>query len=186
MRWKRRRIFCSFSAPLGATDIAIYHSLAHGIRHHPDSRGELVAHSLRGPTYAALFLLVPNVAMHGRWLWVLVVLLAFDAAISIWDFSIERSSRQFFGGLPTGEYVLHILIAMLFGALVAAVFFQAGSWAALPTRLAYRPAPVPAPLRALLAIMAALVLLSGVMDAAAAYRLRGQPRRTNLTPRRAT
>src|SRR5688500_10822937 len=45
---------------LGAADIAIFHSVAHGIRSHPDSAMELFTHSLRGPTYAALFILIPN------------------------------------------------------------------------------------------------------------------------------
>jgi hypothetical protein len=34
------------------------------------------------------------------------------------DFMLERHSRESFGGLPSGEYVLHIILAMLFGALV--------------------------------------------------------------------
>jgi hypothetical protein len=164
---------------LGAADIAIYHGLAHGLRRHPDARGELIAHSVRGPTYAALFLLVPNVTMQGWWFWVLVGVLTFDAAISLWDFAIERSSRGFFGGLPTGEYVLHTVLAMLFGALVCCVFFEAGSWAALPTRFGYQPAAVPVPLRVLLAVMAGLVFLSGILDVLAVYRLRGQPRRAD-------
>jgi len=160
---------------LGAADIAIYHGLAHGIRRHPDSRGELIAHSLRGPTYAALFLVVPHVAMHGVWFWVLMGLLIFDAAISLWDFAIERTSREFLGGLPAGEYVLHTVIAMLFGALVCCVVFEAGSWAKLPTRLSYQPAPVPA--------------LSRFAQTACwtpwrPYRLSGQPRRAeSVKPR---
>src|SRR5713226_8228307 len=92
---------------LGAADIVLYHSVAHGIRSHPDSQRELVTHSLRGPTYAALFLLIPNFAMQGAYSGLLASLLVVDIAISVWDFALERASRQFFGGLPTGEYVLH-------------------------------------------------------------------------------
>lgn len=162
---------------LGATDIALYHSLSHGIRHHPDSRSELVTHSLRGPTYAALFLLVPNFVMQGAWFWAFMGLLAFDLAISIWDFSIEGESRRFLGGLPPGEYVLHVLLAMVFGAMVAAVLFEAGAWATRPTRFAYDPVGVPVALRVLLAVMAVLVLVSGVQDALAVLRLHHLPRR---------
>ena len=50
---------------LGATDILLYHSISHGIPDHHDSRAELFTHFLRGPTYAALFLLVPNFAFRG-------------------------------------------------------------------------------------------------------------------------
>jgi hypothetical protein len=156
---------------LGATDILLYHSVSHGIRSHHDSRFELLVHSLRGPTYAALFILVPNFALHGSFFWLLIGIFAFDVCISLGDFMIERASREFFGGLPTGEYVLHIILAMLFGALVTSVFYGAGHWAALPTHLAYRPAAVPGFLRAVMVLMAVLVLGSGAMDLMAARRL---------------
>jgi hypothetical protein len=64
---------------LGATDILVYHSIAHGIRSHADSRLELWIHSLRGPTYAALFVLVPNFALHGAFFWMLIGIFVFDA-----------------------------------------------------------------------------------------------------------
>lgn len=160
---------------LGATDIALFHSVAHGIREHPDARRELLAHSLRGPTYAALFLVVPNFRPGGAWFWALAALLVVDVAISIWDFAIEGNSRCFLGGLPAGEYVLHMVMAMVFGALAATVAFEAGQWGMAPTSLAYEPAAVPDLLRLAMAAMALLVLLSGVQDALAARRLRGRP-----------
>ena len=157
---------------LGAADIALYHSISHGIRSHAESRHELVVHSLRGPTYFALFLLVPNVAMRGAWFWALIALFVVDLGISIWDFLIEKKSRRQLGGLPSGEYVLHIVMAMVFGALVASVFFGAGDWATQPTRLAFEPVAVPTLLRYALGVMALGVLLSGFQDALAAVRLR--------------
>lgn len=156
---------------LGATDILLYHSVSHGIRSHHASRLELVVHSLRGPTYAALFILVPNFAMQGGFFWLLIGILVFDVAISLGDFAIERASREFFGGLPTGEYILHIILAMLFGALVTSVLYSVGAWANMPTRLAYEPATVPNLLRALMVFMALLVFCSGAMDLKAALKL---------------
>src|SRR6266705_2033159 len=87
---------------LGAADILIYHSVAHGIRSHPSSARELITHSLRGPTYAVLFLFIPNFLMQGCFAWALLLLFAFDVAISIWDFSLEQGSRRLLGGLPSG------------------------------------------------------------------------------------
>lgn len=167
---------------LGALDIAMYHSAAHGIRSHPDSRAELITHSLRGPTYATLFIIVPNFAMHGVFFWLLIALYAVDVIISIVDFALERESREFLGGLPSGEYVLHTLIAMLFGALVATSFFEAGNWAFEPTAIFYAPADVPWVLRLVMAIMAAVVLYSGLQDLMAAIRLPGQPHRAEASP----
>lgn len=162
---------------LGAVDILLYHSISHGIRENPDSRAELLVHALRGPTYATLFLVVPNLELHGAWFYGLLFLLAFDFLVSVWDFALEGESRRFLGGLPSGEYVLHMIIAMVFGAMVAAVAFEAGHWAELPTAWFYRPADVPELLRAVLAVMAVGVLVSGLQDALAAARLKGQPRR---------
>jgi hypothetical protein len=156
---------------LGAADIFLFHSVAHGIRSHPDSVGELVTHSLRGPTYAALFVLIPNFAVQGLFAWGLLALFAFDVAISIWDFSLEQQSRRFLGGLPGGEYVLHMLIAMVFGGLVAAFLHAARHGFHAATRLAYAPAEVPTVLRFVMLVMAILVLLSGAQDAVASFRL---------------
>ena len=86
---------------LGGADILLYHSISHGIRSHRESRFELITHSLRGPTYAALFILIPNFTMQGLWFWALVGLLIFDVMLSFADFILERKSREFFGGLPT-------------------------------------------------------------------------------------
>jgi hypothetical protein len=156
---------------LGATDIVLYHSISHGIRHHVDSRWELVTHSLRGPTYASLFILVPNFAMQGTWFWVLLGILVIDVAISIADFSIEGSSRRLLGGLPAGEYVLHIVLAMLFGAFVGSVFYGSGHWESLPTRIAYSPADVRWVIRLVMGVMAVLVLVSALQDVWAVIRL---------------
>lgn len=156
---------------LGGTDILLYHSVSHGIRSHHDSRFELVVHSLRGPTYAALFILVPNFAVHGAFFWLLIGIFAFDVCISLCDFMIEGASRKFFGGLPSGEYVLHVIMAMLFGALVTSVFYGVGDWAGIPTDLAYEPAAVPSWVRAIMAFMAFAVFWSGAMDLVAALKL---------------
>ncbi|KAA0131764.1 hypothetical protein FYZ48_26910 [Gimesia chilikensis] len=162
---------------LGATDIALYHSFSHGIRQHLDSRAELIVHSLRGPTYAMLFVVIPNFVMQGAFFWCLLLLFVVDVLISIVDFALERESRRLLGGLPSGEYVLHIMLAMLFGALVTAVCLEAGAWRSLPSRFYYQPADVPALLRGVLVVMAVLVLISGIQDAMAAWRLYNIPER---------
>ena len=157
---------------LGAADIALYHSLAHGIRTHEESRLELIVHSLRGPTYFLLFLAVPNLSLCGAWFVALLALLVADLAISLWDFAIEGESRDALGGLPSGEYVLHIVLAMLFGGLVATVLLRAGHRIGEPTAISYAPADVPGLLRLTLAIMAVVVLASGAQDLFSAWRMR--------------
>jgi hypothetical protein len=159
---------------LGATDIVLFHTLSHGIRRHPDCRTELLVHALRGPTYALLFGVLPNFALHGLWYWALCALLAFDLGLSVWDFAIERRSRARLGGLPTGEYLLHVLMAILFGAFVALLLEATAPWPDLATAVVWQPAAVPEPLRWILLAMALGVFVSGAQDFAARGRLRGE------------
>jgi len=155
---------------LGALDIYAYHTRAQRIRELPSARTELVAHCLRGPTYAALFLLIPNFALHGAAFSGLLALLVFDVAISIFDFAVERESRKPVGGLPTGEYILHCVIAGLFGAFCVCVFDAGRGWLELPTAIVFAPA-VPDPIRWLMALMSIGVAVSGAQDGLAALRL---------------
>jgi hypothetical protein len=156
---------------LGGTDILLYHSISHGIRDHADSRAELFTHFLRGPTYCALFLLMPNFAFSGAWFWAMLALLLFDLLISLADFWVESKSRSFLGGLPRGEYVLHVILAMLFGALVCAFVYESGGAHRAPTALVWSADGPPVLLRIALAIMAPLVLWSGLADLRALLRL---------------
>ena len=156
---------------LGGTDILLYHSVSHGIRSHTESRWELVTHAMRGPTYAALFLIVPNFRTCGFFAVTIAALLVLDVGISIADFAVERRSRAKLGGLPSGEYVLHMMLAILFGAFVALAAPKLVEWAKLPTRLIASGELAAGWVRATLVIFAAGVLSSGLMDAAAAVRL---------------
>jgi len=75
-----------------------------------------------------------------------------------------------------------MLMAMVFGALVATFLDRANHWFDAPTRLFYAPAGVPSALRFALLIMAILVLKSGIQDAAAALRLSALRLRTSERP----
>ena len=155
---------------LGATDIVLYHSLSHGIRSHADSRVELWIHSLRGPLYATLFLVLPNFGLAGWWVAVLYALLVADVAITVVDFAVEGASREKLGGLPPGEYVLHMLIGMTFGAFAATAVGNTVPNLSLPTAIVYQPS-VGLILQLVLGVMAVLVFYSGLLDATAAWRL---------------
>ncbi|MEM6671765.1 MAG: hypothetical protein AAF726_02915 [Planctomycetota bacterium] len=159
---------------LGATDIVLFHVRAHGLRDRPESRAELVTHFLRGPTYCALFLAVPNFDLAGGWYAALLALLAFDVGISIVDFWLEPASRREAGGLPRGEYVLHVVLAMLFGALVATVLSGGAERFGRSTSIQWIPmgtGEVPTLLRVALMAMAPAVLFTGLLDLRAVLRL---------------
>lgn len=155
---------------LGALDIAIYHTWQQQLRTRASARRELITHALRGPTYALLFLVVPNVSVEGLYAGLVLGLLVFDAGISFADFALEKESRQPMGGLPTGEYLLHSAIAILFGAMAACLVSRLGPGLAKPTAFRVDPA-VPDAVRALLGLMACGVFASGLQDALAVRRL---------------
>ncbi len=156
---------------LGATDILLFHMLAHDLRRQARSRAELVTHFLRGPTYCALFLLVPNYRFHGGWFFALAALLAVDVVISIVDFWLERDSRAPLGGLPRGEYVLHVLLAMTFGAMVCSIAYEGGPLRLEPTALVPTSNGPPTWSRIALGVMAPIALGSGIADLVAVLRL---------------
>jgi hypothetical protein len=166
---------------LGATDIWLFHTRTQHLHAHAPARAELVTHFLRGPTYCVLFLAVPNLAFHGAWVVALYALLAFDLAISIADFWLEPASRRELGGLPRGEYVLHVLMAMLFGAMVLALGDATRERLADPTALRWVDTNAPGWLRLVLGGMAAGVLWSGFTDLAAVRRL-GQSHARSRAP----
>jgi hypothetical protein len=155
---------------LGAADIFLFHVRAQHIRRHPAARRELVTHALRGPTYALLFLGASNLSFRGAWLDALVGLLALDLGVSLADFTLERESRQGLGGLPTGEYLIHIAIALLYGAMLASVARAAPELWARPAALVLEPVGPPV-LRLVLAAMAAGAAISSAQDALAVVRL---------------
>lgn len=158
---------------LGATDIVLFHVRAHALRSRVESRAELVTHFLRGPTYATLFAVVPNVDPRGGWYVALLGLLTIDALISVADFWLEPDSRRSAGGLPRGEYLLHVVLAALFGALVFAVLQDAPARLAEATSARWVPLDEGAPplLRLVLLAMAPIVLWTGLLDLAAVRRL---------------
>ncbi|MEL6712271.1 MAG: hypothetical protein AAFP86_00770 [Planctomycetota bacterium] len=159
---------------LGAADIWFFHTRAHALRTRNESRAELVTHALRGPTYGALFASVPNLELAGAWLGALFALLAFDLAISAVDFWLEPASRAGLGGLPRGEYLLHVSLAVLFGALVTSVLYEASDRvdAASAVRWLGVDEGPPLPLRIAVTSMAPPVLWTGALDLAAVLRLR--------------
>lgn len=156
---------------LGAADIVMFHSLSHGVRSHVDSRLELWVHSIRGPIYAALFLILPNFSLSGGWVAALFALLIIDVGVTVFDFAVEGASRAKLGGLPAGEYVLHMLLGMTFGAFAAVAVLDALPRLSEATAIRYEPCVGWMP-QAILALMAALVLYSGWLDAIAAWRMR--------------
>lgn len=100
---------------LGLIDIAYYHTYLCDLENNKDSSREVLIHKLRYLVYAILFLYVPNFKAHGYWVLIPALFLLLDLIITIFDALEEPYSRKKIGGIPRGEYVLHILYALVLG-----------------------------------------------------------------------
>ena len=158
----------AFQGMLGGFDTLYYHEwrarLPGGV---PGTTPELLLHGGRDLIYAVLFGALPVVHFEGLWAWVLAALLLAEIVITLTDFVVEDTVRKPLGGVFPGERVTHALMGIIYGAALAHLVPELVAGMSLPTRLATWEAP--AGLRALLAVMAVGVLVSGVRDLAAAY-----------------
>jgi hypothetical protein len=140
-------------ALFGAFDCFYFHRHVAKLSQREESRLEVGIHVARGFVYAAQLLVIPNLELHGYWLLPFVVLFIADVGIALYDVAIEPESRRSQGGLPRGEYVMHIVLSVLVGAYLNEVVRGSLGWWQLPTGIALRD-EVPLALRAVLALMA--------------------------------
>jgi hypothetical protein len=151
---------------LGAFDIAFFHHHRAQLTERVECRREAWIHVVRGPVYAAQFVLLPNFRFHGAWSLVLFVLFAIDALVAALDVLAEPAARRSQGGLSGGEYFMHVLLSVLVGALIHASLATAWTWRSLPTTILLA-SDVPLALRGLLAIMATVALVMSAVETAA-------------------
>jgi uncharacterized protein (TIGR01777 family) len=118
-------------ALLGAFDNLWHHEITEDLGHRPGARGELALHAARELLYAVLFAGIAWWRWDGAWTYVLVGLLCVEIAVTLWDFVIEDRTRR----LPASERVLHAVLALNFGAILAVWAPVLRLWAAAPTGL---------------------------------------------------
>lgn len=123
---------------LGAADILVFHTIKGRLTQRTECRKEAVIHVARGFIYAAQFIVIPNYRLTGAWFWALAVLFVIDITIAVTDVWEEPKSRASQGGLSSPEYLMHIVLSVLVGAMLREVMAQTwGDWA-LPTAIVQR------------------------------------------------
>jgi hypothetical protein len=154
---------------LGAFDTLYYHewraklpSLGRA------ARSELLLHAWRDFVYAILFLSLPWIAWQGRYVIALIALLAIEVVLTLWDFVVEDWIRKPLGGVYPGERVMHAIMGIVYGAILATIIPTFRKWWSEPTALVKAPPPFPTLLRWFVTAMAVGVLLSGIRDLRAA------------------
>lgn len=117
---------------LGGFDNLWHHELQAKLPQQPQARAELALHASRELLYALILAGIAWRRWEGAWTYVLVAVLAAELVITIWDFLVEDRTRR----LPPLERVLHTLLALNYGALLALWAPQLQRWAAAPTGFA--------------------------------------------------
>jgi hypothetical protein len=139
---------------LGAFDIAYFHTYRGRLVERPESKREAWLHVARGFVYALQFLAVPNLRLTGGFYGLLVVVFVLDVGVAVADVLEEPRSRAKQGGLSGGEYLMHIVLSVLVGAMLSNLVSATASWPFEPSGFVYEP-HAPAWLRALGCLMAA-------------------------------
>jgi hypothetical protein len=120
---------------VGAIDSLYFHLYRFRLFRQPSARGETLLHLARAATYALALGLLSSFVPRGGWFWALASVFTLDLAIDVVDVLVEPASRAPLGGLPGIEYLLHMLVMAISGAIWAS--FGAAGWSqrVLPTAL---------------------------------------------------
>jgi uncharacterized protein len=130
----------------------------------PSQRHELQLHGVRNMLYAALFLTLGWLEVHGIWAMIVIAVLVAEVVITLMDFVEEDISRK----LPASERINHTLLALNYGAILVLLLPVLIEWAGQSTAVKtafYGFWSV------LAAVSAAGVSVFGLRDLAASKRL---------------
>lgn len=149
---------------LGAFDVIYFHIYRCGLAERAESQREVLWHTARHLIYAAQFLVIANLRLHGAALLLLVLLYAADVFVAWADVWEEKKSRASQGGLPRGEYLMHIVLSVLVGLYLSNVFSTVWPDRLLPSGILVQPPEVPAVLRWTMTLMGVGALAAFVHD----------------------
>jgi uncharacterized protein (TIGR01777 family) len=148
---------------MGAFDTIWHHEGTERLAWRPGQRTELRLHGVRNLAYALLFLALGFTRPQGLWAAALMLLLAGEMIITLWDFVEEDRTRR----LPASERITHTLLTLNYGALLALLL----PWLWQGVGQATALVPADHGLAGwLCALAAAGVMGSGLRDLAAAQR----------------
>ena len=159
---------------LGAFDTIYYHEIRAKLPALGKSaRSELQLHAGRDFVYAILFIGLPWFSWHGRYSAALVALFVIEIILTLWDFVVEDWIRKPLGGVYPGERVMHAVMGIVYGAMLAYAVPTLRVWWLEPTQLASASPTISGTLRWIMTVMAVGVFSSGIRDLCASIELPG-------------
>jgi len=111
-------------ALLGAVDNLWHHEITERLPAKRAAANELALHSARELIYAFVFLGLAWFRWQGVWAVLIAVVMLAEVIITLLDFTLEDKTRR----LPAFERVLHTILALNFGAVLALLGPVLGSW----------------------------------------------------------
>lgn len=126
-------ILITVQIAFGAFDTLVHHEMTERLAWRQSQRQELKLHGARNFFYAGVFLLIGWTAPKGLIAAFLLFVLAAEVVITLWDFVEEDRSRR----LPASERVLHTLMALNYGAILALMAPVLAAWAREETALEF-------------------------------------------------
>lgn len=116
---------------VGTLDNLLHHELTEKLPQRASAAREIGLHGARELTYGVVFTVLAWFTPQGLWAWVLLGLMLAELVITLADFIEEDQTRT----LPPFERVLHTLLAINLGVIVAVIAPTWAGWAAQPTAL---------------------------------------------------
>lgn len=118
---------------MGAFDTIYHHELRAALPKQLSAVFELRIHAVRALLYGVVFAGLAWFVWGGAWVLLLVVIIAIEVCLTLWDFLVEDQTRL----LPKSERVLHTILAINGGATFGLFAFHAPSWWAMPNELQF-------------------------------------------------
>jgi hypothetical protein len=121
-------ILLALFGPLSMIDGVYLHLVRYRLWARRESRREHLLHTLRAFLFIPVALFVLSGATGAAFV-IGMVALAIDQLVELFDVIEENASRREIGGLPRGEYALHIVLVTLRASVVALALALRPGWA---------------------------------------------------------
>jgi hypothetical protein len=138
---------------LGLFDVIYFHTYRCRLTQRIECQREVFWHTIRHLVYATQFIIIANLRFHGAALIPLALVYVMDVVVAWSDVLEETRSRKAQGGLPAGEYFMHVVLSLLIGCYFVCVFQAVWPDRLLPTAIVVDAPRVPLILRAYMSTM---------------------------------
>jgi uncharacterized protein len=118
-------------AVLGAFDNLWHHEITQRLPARRSASTEVGLHAMRELLYGFVFIAFAWYEWHGAWVLLLAAVLGIEIIVTLADFVVEDRTRR----LPAAERVLHTVLAVNLGLVLAALAPTLASWWQQPTEV---------------------------------------------------